>query len=146
MHRLILKKPPVEFVDELNHAFQLEDAAIAAANRWGLAPEGHDREERVDRQETAEELMAYATELYANVMAHRRVAGRLGGTKKPTQLDISMAILKEFMALNETMTVMSDSIRAGVGHPTFRLRLTRVRRLTRIVDWFAPCCPRGGQK
>ena len=40
----------------------------------------------------------YAEDLYANVTAHNRVAGRLGRTEKPTQFDLSMAILKEFMA------------------------------------------------
>ena len=62
-----------------------------------------------------ETLRAYATELYDTIVAHNHVTGRLDGSKKPTQLEVFIAILKEFISLNATITTLTDSIRAGVG-------------------------------
>ena len=81
----------MELVGELNEAFRLEDEAVEAALRWGEAPEGQDKDEAEDMRETGETLRNYAAELYANLTAHNRVAGRLGVTKKPTQLEIPLA-------------------------------------------------------
>ena len=46
--------------------------------------------------EAGEALRAHATEVYDAITAHKRVEGRLGGSKKPTQLDMSLATLDVF--------------------------------------------------
>ena len=48
--------------------------------------------------------------VYTKIVARRRVTGRMGGSKRPTQLDVSLPILKEFISLNGTMTHLTDSI------------------------------------
>ena len=107
----------------MNKAFRLEEIFTAAAIRWGEALEGEDANELAVMHEVGETLRAHAAELYNTIVAHNRVVGRLGGSKKLTQLEVSIAILKEFISLNATMTTLTDSIRAGVGYPSLLLRL-----------------------
>ena len=75
------------------------------------------------RDRTLARLRDYAADLYTDTNTANRVAKRLGDSKKPTQLEVSIAILKEFVTLNDTMTIMSDSIRAAVSYPAFKVRL-----------------------
>ena len=65
-----LDKPPTEFVDRINEACRLEDAALAAATHWGETPEGQDQEEGVAMSEAVDELRTFASELYTDLTAH----------------------------------------------------------------------------
>lgn len=87
--------------------FSLRGRSASGGPALGEAPDGADNDERIDMANAIEALHAHGLELCNTITAHRRVSSRLGGTKKPTQLDISLAILKEFVTLNDTLTKLT---------------------------------------
>ena len=91
--------PPNQNDALLNH---FADIAHQAGIRYAESPERNDEAEFHDVLDASEPLRTHAEGLHAKIVAHRRVAVRLDGTKKPTQLDVSLVLLKDFMALNDT--------------------------------------------
>ena len=57
-----------------------------------------------------EALRNRSKEVYDESTANKRVAGRLGGTKKPTLLEVSLTIHHDLVALNDTLITLIDSI------------------------------------
>ena len=57
-----------------------------------------------------ETLMSRAKVIYNEIAATKRVAGRLSGTKKPTTLDVGLAIHRDLAAISQTLLTLTDSI------------------------------------
>jgi hypothetical protein len=57
--------------------------------------------------------------------AAQRVLGRLGGKKKPNQLDVTKLILKEAITANNTFRGMLDAYRFSLQLPPLELSAAR---------------------
>jgi hypothetical protein len=103
----------------LNHSFALEEA-------YQAAPTGQDQGEK-------DALFAHQKQLNKDLTAAQRVMGRLGGKKKPNQLDVQKLILKEAITANDTFRGMLDAYRFSVCSAAFLHRFACVHLLTRYI-------------
>ena len=87
---------------------------------------------RGEHEEDLERLKKFAATLYAEIKAARRVASRLGGSKKPDSLAVQTAILHELMSFNRSFVTFLDTVRASVSYPSIPLRSLCAKLLTLV--------------
>jgi hypothetical protein len=106
-------------VVDLNRAFALDDT-------YQAGPAGQDAVEKAT-------LFAHQKQLNKDLTAAQQVLGRLGGKKKPNQLDVQKLILKEAITVNNTFRGMLDAYRFSVCPAVFLHRFASVPLLTRYI-------------